>query len=145
MHDRYEWTIGLGSDQLGYIIPISNFRVRCVADEFLGDGACAALHAAGAIEYPDAVAGTTCKRITDDPASNTLPEPAKTAVSASCIYGQALGEAEGHYEETNSASWDTAQATLDAVGVLTGDTDPTEVNQDFPGWWQEHLPPGSLP
>lgn len=145
MHDEWEWTIGLGSDQLGYIIPISNFRVFCVADAVAGPGTCAALHAAGIIEFPDSVAGSTCKQITDDPSSLTLPEPFATAVRASCAYGQAFGEAEGHYEETNSAGWDLAQAMLDAVGVLTGDTSTDQVNPDFPGWWQGHLPPGDLP
>ena len=146
MADAYRWTIGLGSDQLGYFIPISNFRVLCVADFLLGPGACAALYAAGAIEFPDSVAGTTCKAVTDDP---TLllgyPEPARTAVAASCRYGQALGEAEGHYEETNAAGWDMVQDMMDAVAALTGDGDTTEVNPDFPGWWQGFLPPGDLP
>lgn len=140
MHDEYEWTIGLGSDQLGYVIPISNFRVKCVADEFL-PGLCAQAHAAGEIEFADGVAGETCKRITDDPAA--LAEYSGVGalvVGASCRYGQALGEAEGHYEETNSASWDLAQAMLDAVGALTGDTNPEQVNPAFPGWWQGHLP-----
>ncbi|HEX5096827.1 MAG TPA: hypothetical protein VFX21_12460, partial [Acidimicrobiia bacterium] len=146
MHDKYEWTIGLGSDELGYIIPISNFRVSCVGDVFVGPGACAFLHAYGAIEYPDAIAGSTCKRTTDDPA--TLDEYADVVadvISASCRYGQAFGEANGHYEETNSASWDLAQATLDAVARITGDDDATQVNNKFPGWWQGYLPPGSLP
>lgn len=146
MGDTYRWTIGLGSDQLGYVIPISNFRVRCVADLLVGPGACAALHAAGAIEFPDAVAGTTCKAVTDDPGLLAgFPEPARTVVAGSCLYGQALGEAEGHYEETNSAGWDLAQDMMDAVAAVTGNDDTSEVNPDFPGWWQGYLPPGSLP
>jgi len=145
MHDRYEWTIGLGSDELGYIIPISNFRVLCVADAFAGPGTCALMHSLGFIEYPDSVAGTTCKAIAEDPSSLAIPEPFATAVRASCLYGQAFGEADGHYEETNSAGWDLAQATLDAVGALTGDFSTEQVNAEFPGWWQGHLPPGDLP
>jgi len=66
-------------------------------------------------------------------------------IAGSCRYGQALGEAKGHYEETNSAGWDIAQDMLDAVGVLTGNLDATEVNPAFPGWWEGYLPPGSLP
>jgi hypothetical protein len=146
MDDTYRWTVGLGSDQLGYVIPISNYRILCVADLVAGPGACASLYAAGAIEFPDAVAGTTCKAVTDDPSLlANYPEPARTAVAASCRYGQALGEAEGHYEETNSAGWDVAQDMMDAVAALTGNADPTEVNPDFPGWWQGFLPPGDLP
>ena len=44
MHDKYEWTIGLGGDELGYVMPIVSFRVKCVADEFL-PGTCAQLYA----------------------------------------------------------------------------------------------------
>jgi hypothetical protein len=51
----------------------------------------------------------------------------------------------GHYEETNSAGWDIANDMLDAIGQLTGSADPTEVNPDFPGWYEKNLPPGDLP
>jgi hypothetical protein len=67
---------------------------------------------------------------------------AAEAVAASCRYGQALGEANDHYEETNSAGWDLEADILAAVGVLTGDTNPASVNPDFPGWWMGHTPPG---
>jgi hypothetical protein len=142
MHDRYEFTIGLGNDELGYIFPISNWRVACVADEFAGEGTCQALHDAGVIEHPDAVAGTTCKAITEDPARlEGYPPDAALAVSASCRYGQALGEAQGHYEETNSAGWDLAADMLAAVAALTGDDDPEQVNPEFPGYWLDFPPP----
>jgi hypothetical protein len=138
--------IGLGSDQLGYFIPLSNFRVYCVADGFVGPGTCAALHAAGLIEFPDAVAGATCKRITEDPdALAAYPSPYNQLIAASCRYGQAFDEADGHYEETNSAGWDMVQDMMDAVGALTGNFDATEVNPAFPGWWEGYLPPGDLP
>ena len=146
MSDRYEWMIGLGSDQIGYFVPISNYRVRCVADLLGQPGACAALYAAGFIEYPDAVAGTTCKRITENPAAlGAYPAQVAPVIAGSCRYGQLLGEAQGHYEETNSAGWDIAQDMMDAIGVLTGSTDATEVNPDFEGWWQGNLPPHDLP
>jgi hypothetical protein len=146
MADRYKWTVGLGSDQLGYFIPLSNFRVYCVADGFVGPGTCAALHAAGLIEYPDAVAGATCKRITEDPgALAAYPPPYDQLIAASCRYGQAFDEADGHYEETNAAGWDMVQDMMDAVGALTGNFDATEVNPAFPGWWEGYLPPGDLP
>src|ERR687897_855938 len=142
MHDRYEFTIGLGNDELGYIFPISNWRVACVADQFAGEGTCQALHDAGVIEHPDAVAGTTCKAITEDPARlEGYPPDAALAVSASCRYGQALGEAQGHYEETNSAGWDLAADMLAAVAALTSDDDPEQVNPEFPGYWLDFPPP----
>jgi hypothetical protein len=145
MHDKYEWTIGLGGDELGYVMPIASFRVKCVLDEFL-PGACAQAYASHAIEYPDAVAGSTCKAITENPAAlEGKDDFTALAISASCKYGQALGQANGHYEETNSAGWDLATDILGAVAVLTHDNDPTQVNPSFPGWWPGYLPPGNLP
>ena len=44
MADSYKWTIGLGSDQLGYFIPLSNFRVYCVGDMLAGPGTCETLY-----------------------------------------------------------------------------------------------------
>jgi hypothetical protein len=146
MADEFKWTIGLGSDQLGYFIPLSNYRVYCVGDLFGGAGTCAYLHSLGLIEYPDSVAGATCKRITEDPAElGAYPAPAAEVIAGSCRYGQALDEADGHYEETNSAGWDLVEDMMHAVGEITGNHDPAQVNPDFPGWWQGYLPPGDLP
>ncbi len=147
MSDRYEWTIGLGSDQLGYFIPLSNYRVFCIADAFAGPGTCAVLNSIGVIEFPDAIAGSTCKAITEDPSLLAGYPSAEIAeiVAGSCRYGQAFDEADGHYEETNSAGWDLVEDMMRAVAEITGNDDPTEVNPDFPGWWQDYLPPGDLP
>ena len=145
MSDRYEWMVGLGSDQIGYFVPHSNYRVYCVADALVAPGTCAALHAGGLIEYPDAVSGATCKRVTEDPGQLAAYGPYAPLIAGSCRYGQALGEAQGHYEETNSAGWDIANDMLEAIGNLTGNADPTEVNPDFPGWYEKNLPPGDLP
>lgn len=146
MTDTYKWTIGLGSDQLGYFVPLSNFRVFCVGDLFGGPGTCAALHAFGFIEYPDAVAGATCKRVTEDPSQlAAYPGLIADVIYGSCRYGQALDESDGHYEETNAAGWDLVEDMMRAVGDITANHDATEVNPDFPGWWQGNLPPGDLP
>jgi hypothetical protein len=137
----YRWAVGLGNDELGYILPIADYRVKCVADQLAGPGTCARLHAAGAIDFPDAVSGARCKALTDDPAqAAALPEPARHAVLGSCRYGQALGQAQGHYEETNSVGWDAAQDMFDAVTRLTGTRDTTMVNERFAGYWHRHTP-----
>ena len=60
---------------------------------------------------------------------------------ASCTYGQAIAEADGHYPETNSAGWDMAADILAAVGALTGNHSTQEVNPDFPGYNDEFTPP----
>ncbi|MGH8875387.1 MAG: hypothetical protein ACRDVM_09090, partial [Acidimicrobiia bacterium] len=141
MDDRYRWMVGLGNDELGYVIPISDWRVGCVADLLSGPGACAQLHQAGVIEYPDAVAGATCRTVTDDPSRlGDYPEEAAAGMAASCAYGQVLVEAEGHYEETNSAGWDLADDILRTVGDLTGDYSDEMVNPDFPGHWGGYPP-----
>ncbi|MGH9210951.1 MAG: hypothetical protein ACRD2C_09745 [Acidimicrobiales bacterium] len=143
MHDRYEWTIGLGNDEMGYAIPLSNWRVSCVADQLAGPGTCQALHDAGVIEFPDAVAGATCKAITEDPSRlDAYPPEVRPALEGSCRYGQALGEAEGHYEETNSAGWDLADDILAAVAALTGDDSSEQVNRRFPGYHIGNRPDG---
>ena len=97
---------------------------RCVADEVAGEGRCAQLYADGWLDHPDAVAGTTCKELAEDPPRSTSTRTTGSSSQASCRYGQALGEAQGHYEETNSAGWDLAVDVLAAVGKLTGSTQP---------------------
>jgi hypothetical protein len=137
MPGRFRWVAGLGNDELGYILPLADYRVRCVADQLSGPGACARLHAAGLIEFADGVAGATCKRLAD---AATPPADVHEAVVASCRYGQALGEAAGHYEETNSVGWDAARDMFDAVTRLTGSRDGTQVNGEFAGYWHGHPP-----
>jgi hypothetical protein len=110
-----------------------------VGDEIVAEGTCASLFQEGSIEYPDAVAGTTCKDYIENPDPNN---PA--FVVASCRYGQALGEADAHYEETNSAGWDLVEDMMNAVAAITGNDDPTEVNPAFPAGGRL-LPPGDLP
>ena len=145
MADSYKWTIGLGSDQLGYFIPLSNFRVYCVGDMLAGPGTCKSLYEAGVIEFEDSIAGATCKRITEDPSALAAYGDFAPIIAGSCRYGQALDEADGHYEETNAAGWDLVEDMMRVVGEITGNRDATEVNPDFPGWWQGNLPPGDLP
>ncbi|MBA2355491.1 MAG: hypothetical protein H0V80_12580, partial [Acidobacteria bacterium] len=139
---RWRWAIGLGNDEIGYILPIGDFRVRCVADLQGAAGACAAMHASGAIDFPDAVSGTRCKGLTEDPTQvAALPATARQAVLASCRYGQALGQAVGHYEETNSVGWDAAADLITALSRLTGSRDLTMINEQFPGYHHRHPPP----
>jgi hypothetical protein len=106
------------------------------------------------IEFPDGVAGSTCKAIADrgsgsadrgsgiggDASQPPTAGAVHEAVLASCRYGQALGEAVGHYEETNSVGWDAAQDMIDAVARLTGIRPTTQVNADFAGYWHGYVP-----
>jgi hypothetical protein len=146
--EKYLFTVGLGNDELGYAKSITDYRIGCVADLLGEPGACEQLHAIGAIEFPDGVAGETCKRLAEDPAAVSdlvarFGPDAARAVVASCDYGQTLAEAIGHYPETNSAGWDLGTDILAAVGRVTGNFDPSEVNPDFPGHNDEFPPPPS--
>ena len=139
----WTWAVGLGNDELGYVLPLSNYRVLCVADKLAGAGACARLHQAGAIDFPDAVSGARCKKLAEDPAAlaSLPPGQARDAVLGSCRYGQAMGRPQGHYEETNSAGWDVAADMLAAVATLTGKSDAAQVNDKFAGYHHRYPPP----
>ncbi|WP_148288736.1 hypothetical protein [Ilumatobacter nonamiensis] len=113
----------------------------CVADALTGEaGTCQALYDAGVIEFPDAVAGSTCKAITEDPSLLAEYGPAAKSVAASCLYGQALDESVDHYEETNSVGWDLEADIFAGVAELTGNDDPTRVTPDFAGYWVGDTP-----
>lgn len=135
MDDEYRWVVGLGNDEMGYAVPLSDYRVYCVADDLAGPGTCQFLHDNGLIEFPDAIAGATCKAVTEDPSLLADYGPAAEAIAGSCKYGQAFDEADDHYEETNSVGWDMETDILSAVARITGNDDPAVINPDFPGWW----------
>ena len=142
MDDEYRWVVGLGNDELGYAVPLADYRVLCVADELAGPGTCAALHAAGCHRVPRR--DRRERRARRSPRiRHCWPRTARRppAIAGSCRYGQAFGEAEDHYEETNSLGWDLEADILRAVGAITGDDDPATVNPAFPGWWMGHTPP----
>ncbi|MCP5148659.1 MAG: hypothetical protein H6986_11115 [Pseudomonadales bacterium] len=103
-------TVGLGGDQVGYYVPVDEYRLACLDLVLPGGASCADLAARGVIEDPTWIGGRTCKNITDDPAALTSLGADADAVAAICRYGQGLGrelgEPEDHYEETNAAGWD---------------------------------------
>ena len=33
MSDKYRWIVGLGNDEMGYVVPLADYRVKCVADD----------------------------------------------------------------------------------------------------------------
>lgn len=138
MPDEHRWTIGLGNDELGYAMPLSDWRILCVA----GKEACAQLHQAGLIAHPDSLSGEQCKATVEDPSTLAgLPADVQEAIVASCRYGQVFGRAEGHYEETNSVGWDLAADILDGVAALTGVSSSGRINPDFDGYWSGYPPP----
>ncbi|MEZ5169308.1 MAG: hypothetical protein R3A49_01005 [Acidimicrobiia bacterium] len=149
--DEYVWMIGLGNDQLGYIVPISDYWMTCTADiELIGGapGTCEDLHDAGELPLPDAIPGAECHAAAADDSylADNYNEEAAAAIAEGCRYGQGIGNQlgihpEDHYEETNSAGWDLAQDVFDALERLTGASDDTQVNPDFGGYSPTNPPP----
>jgi len=132
------FTVGLGEDELGYWVPVSDYRLKCLEIVFTGGQTCADLHARGIIEQPDSVSGATCKKITDEPSAlDAYTSSDADAVTAICRYGQALGrelgEPAGHYEETNAAGWDLVDDLWAAATELFGSEGTGRVNPDNPG------------
>ncbi len=140
------FTVGLGTEELGYFVPISDYRLRCVDGVLAQGSTCAGLFADGFIEFPDAVAGTTCQAIDNDPATLTLyPDSVGEALAAVCRYGQAIGreigEPEGHYEETNAAGWNLVDDLWAAATELFGRPGTGPINPDNPGYTPDNPPP----
>ena len=117
-------TVGLGGDQIGYYVPVDEYRLRCLDLVMPGGASCKDLAARGVIEAPDWVGGRTCKTITDDPSALAALGADADAVAAICRYGQGLGrelgEPEDHYEETNAAGWDMIDDLWAAAQRLFG-------------------------
>jgi hypothetical protein len=151
MDDEHRWIVGLGNDELGYIVPISDYRITCTADVAAvgGEaGACEALADAGSLALADAIPAEQCRDILDGEvaAQEVVPDTAaRDVVLESCAYGQGLGNQfgihpEDHYEETNSAGWDLAEDVVLAAARVTGQDDDAQVNPDFPGYWPGNAP-----
>ncbi len=151
MDDEFRWIVGLGNDELGYIVPISDYRVTCTADiAAVGGepGTCKALADAGSLPLDDAIPAEQCRDVLDgvvDAEDAITDEEARQVVLDSCTYGQGLGnqlgiQPEDHYEETNSAGWDLADDVIAAAMRVTGHDDDAQVNLDFPGYWPENPP-----
>ena len=138
------FTVGLGTEQLGYWVPVSEYRLKCLEIALPAGATCVDLNARGIIEHPDAVGGLTCKKITDDVAALEEYGDDAAAVAAVCRYGQALGrelgEPEGHYEETNAAGWDLVDDMWDAATVLFGNQGSGRINPDNPGYTIQYPP-----
>lgn len=139
------FTVGLGDDELGYWVPVNEYRLKCLDLVFRDGQKCADLNARGIIPHPDSIDGPTCKKITDDPAALKEYSVADgAAVAAICRYGQALGrelgEPQGHYEETNSAGWDLVTDLWDAATTLFGKKGSGRINPANAGYTIQHPP-----
>lgn len=151
MSGEYKWILGLAGDELGYMVPNSNFRVMCVADLDAMEGVpgtCQALFELGIMDYQDfdgqkwSMSGARCRQLRADPSVlegapySGHPMGAEWA-RRTCYYGQTMGQVDGHYEETLSSSWDMASEWIGAAKALTGfEGEPEDVNPAFTGYNQ---------
>lgn len=108
------FTVGLGTDELGYFVPASDYRLQChpLSLSTQPGASCDDLAGRGVIESPTWVGGITCQKVFDDAAFLASLGADGPAVRDICYYGQMVGaeleQPPGHYEETNSAGWDLA-------------------------------------
>ena len=107
------FVVGLGTDELGYFVPPSDYRLQCFDQVSLASvpgASCKDLAARGVIESPTWIGGLTCQKAFDNPAFLASLGTDGPAVKAICYYGQFVGaqiaKPSGHYEETNAAGWD---------------------------------------
>ncbi|MFW2390118.1 MAG: hypothetical protein ACN4G0_17410, partial [Polyangiales bacterium] len=113
-------TVGLGGDQIGYFVPVADYRLKCLNEVLLfARSSCEDLYDRGVIQGEDWISGDVCQRITDDEMALEEYGDDAESVVAICRYGQALGrelgEPEGHYEETNAAGWDMVEDLWEAA------------------------------
>jgi len=148
MTEPYRWSLGLTEDAMGYLKPLSDWRLLCIGDRLElggGPGQCDAMGAAGILDGQDPsgawwISGARCKEILDDPtqltASPYIDVPGGDVFAAlSCQLGQVFGEAEDHYEETVATSWDIAADYVEAARLAAEYEGPLEqVNPTFIGY-----------
>lgn len=134
MGGTYKWALGLTQDEMGYLLPLADWRIGCTADEdILGGvaGTCKALYDAGIMDYQSfdgddwAISGKRCGDMLRDPSVlNGAPYTNYTngaeLARQTCTYGQMLNEMDGHYEETMSAGWEFESGWMSSVQTLTG-------------------------
>ncbi len=146
--EPYRWSLGLTEDAMGYIFPISDWRLLCIADipDFGGmPGSCDALGGAGIFDGQDPsgawwITGARCKEIFDDPSLLGAPPYSDVpgggiAAATSCQLAQVVGEAEDHYEETVAVGWDIAADWVEAARLAAEYDGPIEqVNPAFTGY-----------
>ena len=116
------FTVGLGGDELGYYVPVPDYRLKCLDVALPAGTTCADLAARDHLPDPGYVDGRTCSDLLDVPGAGARLGQDEAAVRSVCRYGQALGrelgEPPGHYEETNSAGWDMVEDLWAALRLL---------------------------
>ena len=121
--------VGLGGDELGYAVELSDIRMVCQGNQSL----CEALYQSGAMNYSEpgtfSMAGAACMEVLNYPEESQARyvrqygQEAWEMVNSSCTYTKPDGYPKDHYDETNCASMVLAGSYLNAVASLF-DTSP---------------------
>jgi hypothetical protein len=114
--------VGLGGDELGYMVPYDDFRIGCKGEP----ADCLADFEKGAMTFKDAMSAEACEKVVsdEDAARETLTSQfgSETAerVIKTCNYGQISSTHGEHYEETVAGSWDAVPLYFQAVSKMLG-------------------------
>lgn len=104
------WIIGLGGDELGYFVPISDFRYKCMYPE----PTCKRLP----MEHKEALAfsGEDCRFVIEarEEARRRFGEVDFMLIEWNCVYGL-IEQAQNHYEETNSLGFHLVRDYINSV------------------------------
>lgn len=106
------WLVGLGGDELGYMVPISDIRFRCT----FSNAECDKLPLTFKKHY--SMSGSDCRWVIEniEEARRRYGEHASNIIYI-CTYGL-IEQAQHHYEETNGMGWNLASDWIRAVKKL---------------------------
>lgn len=106
------WLVGLGGDELGYMVPISDIRYKCTFSE----GECDKLPLTFKEVY--SMSGMECRWIIEnvEEARRRYGEKVTNLIYI-CTYGF-IQQSQYHYEETNGLGWNLASDWIRAVKKL---------------------------
>jgi hypothetical protein len=93
------WFVGLGFDELGYMVPINDIRIKCTLDPI----DCRSLP----LTFRDSMSGPECKFIFENPNNEARRRYGTNyeRLKFVCTVGL-IEQTQSHYEETNGFSWD---------------------------------------
>jgi hypothetical protein len=139
--------VGLGGDEMGYMVPYDDFRIGCT-----GDAAdCLADFEKGAMTYKDSMSAEACEKIVqDENASREIlvsqhGQDTADRVIRTCKYGQTGSNHGEHYEETVAGSWEIVPTYFKSVSTLLDVPVEGRFMSEERDSWQVPRPNFSLP
>jgi len=104
------WYVGLGYDELGYMVPINDIRIKCTLDPI----DCRSLP----LTFRDSMSGPECKFIFENQeAARRRYGTNYSKIAFVCRVGL-IDTAQNHYEETNGFGWDLTSDYIRSIRKL---------------------------